>query len=277
MKKLIPLLILTLWALTGLAQRQFQKPLRSETSGVSKLSGNYYLGMKIGCPWSILMKSDLQNSSYDGRWGALLGISGERYFQHYSLGFDAFYAQRGTKMHRENDYQISFQENGKRLVNLTAAYDVAALRVPFTYYLLRLDKKAIPYLFIAPELDVPLPKALVLQEKSWLPTFGDPIMVTNEMFIQNGDTITQSRESTISPRLNVSAVAGAGMLVQVNTGGSTMLLKFDVGLNIGLMNQATDADKKLGTVILSHSIEACATILFRLKKPLRDACHTFER
>lgn len=223
------------------------------------------------------MKTDLQNSSYDGRFGVLLGISGERYFQHFSLGVDVFYAQRGTKMHRENNYQISFQEYGKRFVELSAAYDVVALRVPFTYYLLDLSKKAVPYLFIAPEMDLPLPIALLPQEKTWLPTIGAPIMKTKEIFIQHGDTIIQSHQSAISPRLNVSAVAGAGMLIQVHTRGSTMLLKFDVGVNVGLLNQATDANKGQGTVILSHSLEACATLLFRFKRPLRDACHYFDR
>lgn len=242
---------------TGYAQQQFRKPLRSPSETNSM--GKYYLGVKMGCPWSVLTKSDLDNTTYSGHWGYLAGVSGECFFNRFSLGLETCWAQKGTRMHRESIYQVSLNQNGTIIKEISVSYNVINIRVPATYYLTSImgRKKPIPYLFVAPTVDIPVP--------------------FTRATLENTVTGTQSTSTiqTIYPGLNAGVAAGLGMMTALPMGGSTMLMKLDLGMNQGLINMATKTIKEEGVVILSQSLEASITLLFQLKKRLHDACHSF--
>ena len=79
MKRLLLIgLLLTLFCrYETYAQRQFRKPLKSTNQSMLGFS-NYNVGLKVGCPWSYMTKTDLKETAYDGHFGYLIGIVGER-------------------------------------------------------------------------------------------------------------------------------------------------------------------------------------------------------
>lgn len=255
----------------GYAQPLFQKPLKS--SQKSSSMGTYYLGMKVGCPWSVLAKSDLDNITYLGHWGYLGGLTAERFFQHFSLGIEACWTEKGTRMRRQSTYQVSLNQEGTITKEISATFDVINIRIPFTYYLTsEMGKgKVIPYLFVAPHVDLPMPICITREPHRWIPSIGNPFIQTTTSNEQ-----TDVVKTPIHPSLNAGISAGTGLLTVIPTGGSTMLLKLDVGMSQGLINMATQKLKEEGVVILSQSIEASITLLFQLKRTLHDACHNFQ-
>ena len=90
MKKriVIGILFALLCCLEAQAQGQYRKPLKSSNQSILGFS-NYNIGLKIGCPWSVMLKSDLNNTAYDGHVGYLIGILGERNFGRWSVGLES--------------------------------------------------------------------------------------------------------------------------------------------------------------------------------------------
>ena len=271
----IKFIILIMIIATGLSNgyaQQFRKPLKA-SSEVGSMKGQYHIGIKLGGLCAFLSKNDLNNATYLGHWGGLAGIHAERYFRRTSWGLEVGWAQRGTRLHRQSTYQLSVHEEGTITKEVTAAYDVVSARIPWTYlFSAGRSKKVIPYLFVSPAVEIPLSVSLQCQEGHWAPSFTEASMTTTT-------TINTSQSSTsqpLRPGLNLCAVAGAGLLVNVSTSGATMLLKFDIGMNQGLLNLATVPLKAQGIVIRSQCIEASLSLSFQLKKPLHDACHTFQ-
>lgn len=263
-KKTLLLLFLLTGLCSGYAQRQFRKPLKSSSVSHS-LSGSNYIGMRMGLGWNVLWKNDLSKTTYLGHWGYLIGITGEHLFNQFSIGLDACWMQRGTRMRRESNFQVSLTEEGTINKEITAVYDVASFSIPLTYYLdnTRQGKRITPYLYLAPMIEIPLP-------------FREAILTSTTEVSSNTVNVSQSSQ-VFQPGLNAGVSAGIGMLVRIPVGGSDFRIKVNAGGHQGLVNLATDNLKQEGVVILSQSLEASITLLFQLKKPLHDACHTFRK
>jgi len=265
-KFLIGIILFTLISTSGYAQRQFkrqyQKPLRSSLEANSTL-GKYYLGFTAGTPWTWISLSNLHETSNTGCLGYQAGIAGERFFKNFSLGAYATITQRGTTLHNSRTYEISLTETGTVEKTMSIHYDVATFRTPVAYYLQNMfpTKKYVPYLFVAPELEIPI--ALI----------SEPYMETTTVIGNDSETLKE----TIHPKMNVCGVAGAGLLFKAGSSNKTVLVKFDLGMNIGLLNQASSNLQESGVFLRSHSLEANLTLLFLLKKPLRDAGYYFSR
>ncbi|MCR5013650.1 MAG: hypothetical protein K6A28_02625 [Bacteroidales bacterium] len=263
---LIGIILFTLASTTGYAQRQFkrqyQKPLRSSLEANSAL-GKYYLGFTVGTPWSWISLSNLNETSNKGRLGYQAGIAGERFFKSFSVGAYATITQRGTTLHNSRTYEISLTETSTVDKTMTIHYDVATFRAPIAYYLQHVfpTKRFIPYLFVAPEVEVPIN------------LISDPYMETTTVIGNDSETLKE----TIQPKMNVCGVAGAGLLFKAGSSNKTVLVKFDLGMNVGLLNQASSNLQESGVFLRSHSLEANLTLLFLLKKPLRDAGYYFSR
>lgn len=245
------------------AQVRFRKPLKSSQEKQTGFS-DYNIGLKVGCPWSILHNPELSKSVYDGHFGYLAGIVVERKFSRFSVALEGTFAQKGTKMHNVRDYQISLSQTGTLRTELSTAYNVITIRVPFIYYLNKLsgNSKMLPYVFVGPEVDLPSPVNIRFTEG----TFSvDSLSTLSVSYGENTLPVT----TTFKPMINVSAVVGAGTVFQIPTVGSNLLLKVDAAVNLGQLNQTTTADVRL----FGHSLELSVSLLFPIKKRLLDGCY----
>ena len=264
MKKalVIGILLLSLLSLEGYAQKQFRKPLKSAKMGKLWLS-EFNAGIKLGCPWSVITKSTLHNIKYDGIFGYQAGVVAEWNHNRYSIGFEGLYGQKGTKMHKTVPYQISFTELDTLTSTYSMTYQVITLRLPFIYYQKGLvkDDFIAPYFFIGPSIDLP-----------------SPLQKTITATLVNKDGFGTTKENSTIPKfLNVSVLAGLGVMLNIPTSGSNVLLKFDIAANYGVINLGTAQLVTEGTWIQSHDIEANLTLIVPIKKPLRDAGYYFSR
>lgn len=278
-KFIIGILFLSLFSMTGYAQRQFQrqyqKQLRSSLETNSTL-GKFYVGVSVGCPWSRLSITNLNETSNRGHVGYLVGLHAEHFFKNFSVGLNASLTQRGTKMKNKQEYQISLNQNGLMDKTMTIVYDVAAIRIPFSYYLngVTSNKRVIPYLFVMPELDLPMPFSIHGKGNSWIPSIQTPMIETTSIIDQGQATVVSE---TAHPKMDVGVAVGAGLLFLVHSEGSSMLVKLNAGINACFLDQASDALKEKEISVFSQNLELSATVMFRLKKPLRDAGYYFSR
>lgn len=274
-------------SVTMSAQRQFRKPLKSQKQGTNLAFSDYTIGVKLGCPWSLMMDSDLKKVTYSGNFGYSLGLVAERYFQRLSVGVEGLFSQKGTKMYYDMPYQVSLTEEGKFHREYFMGYNVVSVRVPITYYFKGAvkDDKVVPYLFVAPQVDIPLKFNATLRDSKFLYE-NPPSQTTITTYGDYGDTIR--RAVNVKSLLNVSALAGVGLMARIPTESSAIIIKFDLAANFGLRNLAEegfiwkkDSSGKLvrkenSRIIRSHDAEANLTIIFPIKRRLRDACYYFD-
>lgn len=276
-RQLLPLLLcLSMLASTGMAQRSFRKPLK-ETDYRSKFS-NYHVELRLGCPWSLLTKSDI-DPNYLGHFGGQLGITAERSFQSFSVGLEFLWAQRGTRMYGETTFQSSLHETEMMRYETAIAYDVIALRAPLTWYLLPpASTKVTPYVFVAPAIEHALNKRLNLPANSLQAFLQEPLTVPTITRIENiGGQESSETNAWNPPFLNAIVLAGTGAMVNFPAKTVSFHLKFDVGVNVGVLNLASKALKEQGVSIRSYGLEAGLTLLFDINPPLRDACYYFQK
>lgn len=295
MKKPFLIVMLLLLTVSMSAQRQFRKPLKSTKPGTNLAFSNYTVGLKLGCPWSILLNSELSEVNYLGNFGYTAGFVAERYFQRFSIGIEGLFSQKGTKMSYDMNYQVSLTTTDVFHREFFMGYNVASVRIPLTYYFKGTfkDDKVVPYVFIAPQVDIPLGFNATLGEKN-----GKIGFVFEKPLIQHTltsyGTITDSQEKPVDKKalLSVNALAGMGIIGRIPTEGSAIILKFDIAANYGLRNlaeegfiwkQVTDQNGKKSLVlkdndktIRSHDVEANLTIIIPIKKRLHDACWNFK-
>lgn len=270
------LLLLSMLALTGKAQPAFRKPLKD-----SPVYGNHYsdyhVGLKIGCPWNILTKSDI-DPIYLGHFGGELGITAERSFQSFAVGLEFLWAQRGTKMLGQGTYQSSLHDFDTMRFETAIAYDVITLRVPLTWYMTPPASKTVtPYLFVAPGVEHSLKKRLNFPAESFKAFLKEPFTDPSITYTESiGDqTQTSPDEPWTPPFLNAYLLAGTGVMITIPSKVVSFHLKCDVGVNLGLLNLASNALKEQGVSIRSHGLEAGLTLMFDIHPPLRDACYYF--
>lgn len=289
MKRSLVICILLLLALSLSGQGQYRKPLKSQKQGVNLAFSNYTFGVKLGCPWSIMLDSELSKVTYSGNIGYSFGLVAERYFQRISVGLEGLFSQKGTKMYFDMPYQMSLTENGIYHREFYMGYNVVTVRIPVTYYLKGTfkDDKMIPYVFIAPQVDIPLNFNATIRDGSFL--YEKP--PTQTSITTYGNVVDQSVTPVeTGSLLNVSALAGIGLMARIPTESSAIIVKFDVAANYGLRNLAEEGfimklDPNTGELvwkensrtIRSHDVEANLTIVFPIKRKLRDACYYFNK
>lgn len=279
---IIGLLLTAFCCMDAYAQRQFRKPLKSTSQSMLGFS-NYNVGLKLGCPWSFMTKTGLSETAYDGNFGYLIGIFGERNLGKWSVGVEGTFAQKGTNMHNEKLYQISLSQSGILKTQYEVAYNVATVRIPVTYYFKGLikDDKVVPYLFAGPEVDFPLGFDFDL----WHFKFNKEVQAFIRQFDgPKGDHLLPTKTELFNPGINVSVAAGIGLMTKIRFENSAIFLKLDAAYNHGLMNLAVPTKEawkwpfeEQKKHIFAHDIEVCLSVVYPIKKILRDACYGFER
>ena len=152
-KKLIIVVLLLITLPKGYAQGQFRKPLKPQGRANSSALSKYAIGVKGGCPWSVMPKSDLQMVSYDGYFGYAAGLVVESYFNRFSISLETLFSKKGTKMHYDYPYQTGFNTSAIFHRDFLLDFSTITARIPITYYFKGTFKgdKVIPYLFLGPE------------------------------------------------------------------------------------------------------------------------------
>lgn len=290
MKKrmVIGILFAFLCCLEAQAQGQYRKPLKSSNQSILGTS-DYNVGLKLGCPWSVMLKSDLNNTAYDGHFGYLIGFLGERNFGKWSVSLESTFAQKGTVMHNEKNYQMGIDSLGMPVVGklkkkYSLAYNAVTFRIPVTYYFKGLvkDDLIVPYVFAGPEIDIALPFNFNLSDFSidtivcaYVEKYDGP----------EGENYFQTEQTAVTPPpINISAVAGLGLMTKIRFENTAVIIKLDAAINCGAMNLAVaqkdalkwpfeDQDKR----IFAHDVEVNLSIVFPIKKILRDACYYFNK
>lgn len=279
LRPILPLLLfLTMLASTAKAQSRFRKPLKEPGIHATRYR-DYHVGLKIGCPWSLLTKSDIE-PRYLGRFGGELGVTAERSFQSLAVGLELLWAQRGTRMQGQSTYQQNLHDLDTLVFETAIAYDVVSLRTPITWYLMPPASNVVtPYLFVAPGIEHGLNKRLNLPADSLMAFIQKPFTTPTATYIDRvGEETHISQDTTwIPPYLNANIVAGMGVMVTIPSKTVSLHLKCDLGVNVGLLNLATKALQQQGVAIRSYGVEAGLTLVFDIQPPLRDACYTFQR
>lgn len=269
---------LSMLASTAEAQSTFRKPLK-ETDTYARRYSDYHVGLKIGCPWSLLTKSDIA-PRYAGRFGGELGITAERSFQSLAVGLEFLWAQRGSRMIGQSTYQLSLYDTDTMRFETAIAYDVISIRIPITWYMTPPASNIVtPYLFVAPGIEHALTYRLNLPADSLKAFLNEPLTTPSITYTESvGDQAPVSQdEPWTPPYLNVNLVAGTGVMVTIPSKTISLHLKCDLGVNVGLLNLATKALKEQGVSIRSYGVEAGLTLVFDIHPPLRDACYNFQR
>ena len=288
MKRSLVIGILLTLAFSLSVQAQFRKPLKSQKQGANLAFSNYTIGLKLGCPWSLILDSDLTKVSYSGNLGYNIGIVAERYFPRLSVGIEGLFSQKGTKMYYDLPYQVSFNQNGIFHREYYMGYNVVSVRTPVTYYFKGAvkDDKVVPYVFIAPQVDIPLNMNATIRQGEFL--YENP--PTQTTLTTYGDVVDKLvKPVNTKSLLNVSALAGVGLMARIPTETSAIIIKFDIAANYGLRNLAEEGfiwkqDPNTGKLVLkentrsvrSHDAEANLTVIFPIKKRLHDACYIFK-
>ena len=114
------------------AQGHFRKPLRSQKQGTNLAFSNYTVGVKLGCPWSLLKDSELSKVTYSGNFGYTLGFVVERYYSRISIGLEGLFSQKGTRMYYDMPYQESLTTDGIFHREYYMGYNVASVRIPLS-------------------------------------------------------------------------------------------------------------------------------------------------
>ena len=279
-KLIILLSILFMASVNCHAQGQYRKPLR--TSSQTKLGfSNYNIGLKLGCPWSYMTKSDLQKTSIDGHFGYLAGLLVERNLGKWSVALEGSFAQKGNRMHNEREYQISLTQKGFLKTTYSVAYNVVAIRVPVTYYFQGVVKedKVIPYVFLGPEVDIALPFNFDLFHSR----FDSEVNAVIQRYDgPTGEHFFSETSTPFNPPVNISAVAGVGLMTKVRIENNALHFKLDVAYNRGLMNLNVPTQEgwqwpfePQENRIFAHDVEVNFSIVYPIKKILHDACHYF--
>lgn len=278
---IVAVLLVLLCCFKAQAQGQFSKPLRS--SNRSKLGvSDYNIGLKLGCPWSYMTKSDLDQTTYDGNFGYLAGLIFERNLGKWSVALESTFAQKGTKMHNEKPYQISLTEDGIVRTTYAVAYNVATVRIPVTYYFQGMikDDKVIPYLFAGPEVDIALPFNYDLLHSSF---DQEVIAITKKYDGPTGEDFYMEAHTPFNPPINISAVAGLGFMTKIRIENNAIYFRFDAAYNHGLMNLALPTKEgwkwpfeTQEPRVFAHDVEVNFSIVYPIKKILHDACHNIQ-
>ena len=243
---------------------------------------NYNIGVKLGCPWSYMTKSDLVKTVNEGHFGYLIGITGERNLGKWSVAVESALAQKGAKMHNDKTYQISLLQYGTLKTQYEVAYNVLTVRIPVSYYFKGMirDDKIVPYVFAGPEVDIPLGFNFDLLKLS----LDSVAAITQQFDGPTGENPLPQKIEAFKPGINVSMVAGLGFMTKIRFENSAILFKFGVAYNRGLMNLAVPTEEAWkwpfetqDKRIFANDVEVSVSIVYPIKKILHDACYNFRK
>lgn len=262
-KKLIILVLLLITLPDGYAQGQFRKPLKPQGRANSFSLSKYAIGLKGGCPWSVMPKSDLQMVKYDGCFGYTAGLVAERYFNRLSISLETLFSKKGTIMHYDWPYQTDLNNTEFFHRDFLLGFHTLTARIPLSYYFKGTfkDDKIVPYLFLGPQLDYPIKETAISTTTT---TYGSHSQTTNDIVYLSPDA---------------SAYFGLGFMSKLPMAGTALILKFDIAANYGLIDLAAQklTLKNNGSCIRLHDVEANASIILPIKRRLRDACYSFRK
>lgn len=288
MKRHLIICILFIFAASANSQGQFNKPLKSQKQGTNLAVSSNTVGLKLGCPWSVIIDSEFSKVKYAGNVGYNFGLVFEHYFSKCSIGLEGMISQKGTKMYYNMSYQQNLTLPGIFHREYYMGFNLVSVRVPFTFYLnaASKDDKFVPYVFIAPQVDIPLKFNATFRKGEFLmETPPSQTTITTYGSFYN----EQTTPLDVTSLYNVGVLAGFGFMTRIQTESSAIIIKFDIAANYGLRNLAEEGfivkkgnDGKLVfkdniNPIRLHDAEANFTVIFPIRRRLRDACYYFDK
>ena len=288
MKRFLIIGILLVFVASANAQGQFSKPLKSQRQSTNLAASSNTIGVKLGCPWSLMIDSEFSHVSYAGNVGYNFGLVFEHYFSKFSIGIEGLFSQKGTKMYYDMSYQQNLTTNGIFHREYYLGFNMVSVRIPVTFYFNGAikDDKFVPYAFIAPQFDMPLGFNATFRKGNFLME-TPPTQTTITTYGSYYDE--QTKPFDVSSLYNIGALAGVGLMTRIHTESSAIIIKFDVAANFGLRNLAEEGfivkKNSSGDLVLKdnvnpvrlHDAEANVTVIFPIRRRLRDACYFFDK
>ena len=225
MKRHLIIGIFLILAASANAQGLFSKPLKSQKQSTNLAASSNTVGVKLGCPWSLIIDSQFSKISYAGNIGYNFGLVFEHYFSKFSIGLEGLFSQKGTKMYYDMPYQESLTTNGIFHREYYMGYNMVSVRVPITFYFngATKDDKFIPYMFVAPQVDIPLSFNATFRKGKFLME-NPPTQTTITTYGNYYDE--QTKPLDVSSLYNVGALAGVGLMTRIHTESSSILGHF---------------------------------------------------
>ena len=269
------LLIVQLLSLAQLnAQVGGNKPLRQKSyicRNTSKLS----IGVIAGGSYSDMIYSDVTKAKPLGLFGPVGGVAMEwNGNSHFSLGFNALYAVRGTRKSFDTEFQTSFTETNTAHIHYRLTMNCLDFRIPISYYF-GYESNTRFYAFVAPNFSL-----LLNGNMAWHRTY-----LKENPFYGSTDYEMDLTKANARP-YEISALVGMGIRQHLQVNRLQMYLKVDFAFNFGLMNDFSDAEMNLEPVFsgwgdIEHetlgtrrmqALELKVSLIIPFKKHLKDAC-----
>ena len=275
MKAFRYILILVLLQLTVDATAQFRKPLSKPRKQSDEALFN--IGIIAGpsiTHWhhfNVAQADDWYLKDYSPK--LQIGYTGGLYFEtilgkHLSLGISALYTQHKVSLQYINEnFPIGWDNDiqyAKRTYDLTANYQSVAVTMPLTFYFFTVKDPIRPYLFVAPRLSYIINGTVTKDVTDAIP---------------GSDPIKNSQKEPLYPNnhtsLNAGATAGIGLQFRISMAYYYFLIKTEAFANWNFLNTFTEKqlENEFNNKRQDADAAATVTLVFPLKKNLKDACH----
>lgn len=306
-------IILSLLLIGTSVKAQFAKPLPvkqtvntdSEATfsvgiigGVSSTRWFYYGGTETNYeqPFFLYAKESVfQNIFNNGMAGLIVEY---KLSPHTAIGLEGLAANRSTMLSFNYELPDSIGHNSMFHRQDSILYHEINIQVPFTYYITGQDGVVRPYVFVAPRVTIPFSGSFYFKHDR-IDANGNPI--NSNLSI---DEMVEMTAQNMSP-WELGAVVGAGVLFKIKTGNYYFNVKLDASCHANLLNVQLDKDNELRfnflntfsqdeidglsqNIIGAPSIDPTLlgkrligdasvrlTLLFPLKKMLKDACNSW--
>lgn len=283
MKKSSLILLLSLLLIGNAANAQFKKPLQSR--GAKLNEARYNIGLTGGLTSTYWVHFGGTGTKYHEpfNFGPIGGIVVERMFnKDVSIAIEGLFAMRNVHMdYNVLNFPVAINVNKDFYRQYDADYMDVDVQVPLTYYFGEGNIR--PYVFVAPRFSLPLSGNIKWQKMEIL-EYG----TENEHYDESTATLDTISMTAQNMRFaNAGLVLGAGVRFKVQMGNYYLLMKLDASAHTTLINSFTrDENNGDSQIVIGASYidpylmqkrfntdaSVKFTILFPLKKPLKDAC-----
>jgi hypothetical protein len=295
MKRLTPILLLSLLLLGNIAEAQFAKPLRNNNLTANS-EAKYSIGLIGGISATRWYHWGGTNTVYDQPYtmfgqgnpisttlinNALFGLNVERRLNnHFAIGLEALYANRSTQMSYDLTLADSIGYNSlyHRALD-SVSYHELFFQVPLTYYFGEETNSVRPYVFIAPRVTLPLSGGMRWVNSKYI----EDAVEGSQLSVVDTASVALSKSNMRS--WNIGAVVGLGLQFRIPVGSYYIKAKIDASYHLGLLDtfspyEQDGIDQVTGQAIDPELIgkryignaTAKLTLAFPIKKMPKDAC-----
>ncbi len=260
------------------SQRQWNKPLRS-SNYVAAGVGSLQFGIKLGGLWNYFDYPSLNGNQwnhivgnpakythYDGKFGPIAGVAIEyKPNDLFSVGLEGHYAKRGTKMHHNKEYLVSYTMTDTTNTIFDCNLDALEVRIPFTFYIKTIlfsdPQSRGLYASISPEVSYLLGGTMEMTKTR----------VSNDSIMEHVlDTVGSSNMQ----RINYGVNCGVGYWSKHDMQGYSVIMKYELSFDIGVNNTFSNSEQAASpnNKRFHRAVEASVSIMMPMKKRLRGAC-----